>query len=111
MDGSYDAVVGEKGVKLSGGQIQRIGKARALYRENPIIVLDEATSALDEETESFIMETFKKLGCSVTILIVAHRLTSPNCCDSILKIDNVKIINIGTFEDAISNRQKNRRII
>jgi ABC-type multidrug transport system fused ATPase/permease subunit len=104
MDGGYDAVVGERGVKLSGGQIQRIGIARALYREHPVIVLDEATSALDEVTESFIMESFKKLGSSVTILIVAHRLTTLKFCDFILEIDGGKAVNVGTFEEVFSNR-------
>ena len=96
--------VGERGIKLSGGQIQRIGIARALYREHPVIVLDEATSALDEVTESFIMESFKKLGSSVTILIVAHRLTTLKFCDFILEIDGGKAVNVGTFEEVFSNR-------
>lgn len=73
--------VGERGVKLSGGQKQRIGLARALYQEPAVLVLDEATSALDNETERNIMDTILKLKGTITILSIAHRVSTLSNCD------------------------------
>jgi ABC-type multidrug transport system fused ATPase/permease subunit len=84
--------VGENGVKLSGGQKQRIAIARALYNNPEILVLDEATSALDNETEKKIMEEFYSIGENKTMLIIAHRLSTLDGCDRIVKLENGKII-------------------
>jgi ABC-type multidrug transport system fused ATPase/permease subunit len=80
--------VGERGIRLSGGQMQRIGIARALYHHPQVLVLDEATSALDHETESDVMEAIKALHGKMTIIIVTHRLTTIKHCDRVYCLKN-----------------------
>ena len=87
----YRSRVGERGVNLSGGQLQRIGIARALYKEPEIIIFDEATSALDNSTEAYLMKAVKELSSSITVVMVAHRLTTLKDCDLIYEIKNGKI--------------------
>ncbi len=87
----YDTFVGERGVKLSGGQRQRIGIARALYKEANVIVFDEATSALDNETEKSVMEAINSLDKDLTILIIAHRLSTLKGCDEVYKLEKGNI--------------------
>jgi ATP-binding cassette subfamily B protein len=82
----YETFVGERGVRLSGGQRQRIGIARALYKRADVLVLDEATSALDNTTERAVMDAIDGLGRDLTILIVAHRLTTLGGCDQIVEL-------------------------
>jgi len=82
----YQTFVGERGIRLSGGQRQRIGIARALYKQADVIVFDEATSALDGETEKAVMEAIKGLSKELTILIVAHRLSTLRECSEILEL-------------------------
>ncbi|MBO7612164.1 MAG: ABC transporter ATP-binding protein [Elusimicrobia bacterium] len=89
-----DTIVGERGIRLSGGQRQRIGIARALYKKPEILVLDEATSALDNETEKSVMQAIEHLYGKITMLVIAHRLTTIEKCDEIYKIDKEKIIKI-----------------
>ncbi len=89
----YETIVGERGVKLSGGQRQRIGIARALYKKSEILIFDEATSALDNQTEQEVMETIEKLDKNLTILIIAHRITTLKNCDVIYSIKNGEIQN------------------
>lgn len=79
-------MVGERGVRLSGGQRQRIGLARALYHQPQILILDEATSALDHQTEAAVMETIHKLQGKLTIITIAHRLSTLEKCDRIIKL-------------------------
>jgi ATP-binding cassette subfamily B protein len=90
----YYEEVGERGIKLSGGQIQRIGLARALYKNAEIIIFDEATNSLDTETEKMIMNELYNLDNNLTIIIVAHRLNTLNQCDVIFELKNKKIIKI-----------------
>lgn len=87
-----DTIVGERGVRFSGGQRQRIAIARALYSDPEILVLDEATSALDNETETAVMEAIDSLQGKITMIIVAHRLTTIKNCDKIYEIIDGKAI-------------------
>jgi len=102
----YDTIVGERGIRLSGGQRQRIGIARALYYEPQLVVFDEATSALDNETEKTVMEAIDTLSKEKSILIVAHRLTTLQKCDLIIKIDKGKIVRSGTFDEVVGQDKK-----
>ena len=90
---AYDTRVGERGVKLSGGQKQRIGIARALYKNSKVIVFDEATSALDSNTESSLIEALNNLQNELTIVMVAHRISTLKSCDRIIRIENGELIN------------------
>ena len=85
---NYQTRVGENGVRLSGGQRQRIGIARALYRGGTILILDEATSALDELTECELMRSIEEIGADITLLIIAHRLSTLKKCNKIFEIRN-----------------------
>lgn len=99
----YNALVGERGVRLSGGQRQRIGIARALYKQASVLVFDEATSALDNETEISVMEAIEGLGGNLTILIIAHRLTTLRQCNIIVELDEGRVIASGTYKQLIEN--------
>ncbi len=90
---TYDTRVGERGVKLSGGQKQRIGIARALYKNSKVIVFDEATSALDSNTESSLIEAVNNLQKELTIVMVAHRISTLKSCDRIIRLENGELIN------------------
>lgn len=87
-----DTIVGERGVKFSGGQRQRVAIARALYNRPEILVLDEATAALDNETETAVMESIDALQGQITMIIVAHRLTTIRNCDVIYEIRDGKAV-------------------
>lgn len=97
----YDTYVGERGVRLSGGQRQRIGIARALYRQATVIVMDEATSALDNQTESSVMDAISQLDPDLTIIIVAHRLSTLRDCTQIVEILDGKVSRVGTFDEIV----------
>jgi ATP-binding cassette subfamily B protein len=84
----YEAKVGERGIRLSGGQRQRIGIARALYKQAKVLVFDEATSALDSTTETSVMEAIDGLDRDLTILLIAHRITTLSRCDTILELEH-----------------------
>lgn len=88
LSDGLDTIVGERGIKFSGGQRQRVAIARALYNKPDILILDEATSALDNETEAAVMEAIESLQGSITMIIIAHRLTTLKNCDRIYKIEN-----------------------
>ncbi len=89
-----DQIVGERGVKISGGEKQRIGIARALYREPNILILDEPTSALDENTEKSIINELINLKDVFTIVLITHKLSNLKLADKIIKIENKKIVNV-----------------
>ena len=99
-----DTVVGERGVRLSGGQRQRIGLARALYHNPEVLVLDEATSALDEFTEIGVMNAIGALRKKVTIIIVAHRLSTFKYCDTIYRLDGGAIKWAGQYNELGQDR-------
>ena len=102
MPKKYSTLVGERGVRLSGGQRQRIGIARAVYKQADVIVFDEATSALDNETEREVMQAIENLGDHLTILIVAHRVTTLRKCTSIVEMSEGTIQRIGSYKEIIN---------
>jgi ATP-binding cassette, subfamily B, bacterial PglK len=102
----YHTHVGERGVKLSGGQRQRIGIARALYKQADVIIFDEATSALDNDTESAVMMAIDNLSEDLTILIVAHRLTTLRRCDQIISLQQGRIAAIGSYDEMVGGGEK-----
>ncbi len=97
----FQTRIGERGVRLSGGQRQRIGIARALYKRASVLIFDEATSALDNETESSIMQTIKNLDKDLTVLIIAHRLTTLKDCDQIVKLGVNNTVEILEYKEII----------
>jgi ATP-binding cassette, subfamily B, bacterial PglK len=97
----YATLAGERGVRLSGGQRQRIGIARALYKRADVIVFDEATSALDNDTEHSVMTAINALGPDITVLIVAHRVTTLKGCDQIVELSDGKVQRLGTYQEII----------
>lgn len=99
MSLGYETIVGERGIQLSGGQRQRLGIARALYKKAQVIILDEATSALDGSTESAVMEVFESLGSEVTLLMIAHRITTLKNCTDIVELKHGKLNRFLKYED------------
>ena len=97
----YDTYVGERGIKLSGGQRQRIGIARALYKDTTVLILDEATSSLDNMTEKYVMESVNELSQDLTIIIIAHRLSTVKNCDVIFEIDKGRVIAQGSYKHLV----------
>jgi ABC-type bacteriocin/lantibiotic exporter with double-glycine peptidase domain len=102
---SYATTVGERGVRLSGGQRQRIGIARALYHKPQVLILDEATSALDNLTEQAVMDSMSSLGQKVTVILIAHRLSTVKKCDVIFLLENGKCEVRGTFEELLETSE------
>lgn len=98
----YQTFVGERGIRLSGGQRQRIGIARALYKKADVIIFDEATSALDNETEQAVMEAIEGLSEDLTLLIIAHRLTTLKNCTQIVELGEGGIKRAGTYQDIVA---------
>jgi ABC-type multidrug transport system fused ATPase/permease subunit len=108
--GGYDASVGERGVRLSGGQRQRIGIARALYRQASVLVFDEATSALDNATERELMESIEGLSRELTILMIAHRLTTVERCDVIVVLEQGRVLATGTYDELLESNETFRSL-
>ena len=98
----YEATVGERGIQLSGGQRQRIGIARALYKNAEVLVFDEATSALDDETERSVMQAINSLSKDLTILLIAHRVSTLEACDEIILLEQGRIDRKGSFKSLFS---------
>jgi len=98
-----DTNVGELGSRISGGERQRIGIARALYKNPKILIFDEATSSLDNDTEIEITELIRELGSTCTVVTVAHRYSTLRNCDRIFRIDDGAITHVGTFEEVIGS--------
>jgi len=96
--------VGDRGTRLSGGQKQRISLARALIRDPEILILDEATSSIDDDTEKSILSSLNKLKDSMTIILIAHRLSTLSCADEIYVLDQGEIVESGSFQDLSSNK-------
>jgi ABC-type bacteriocin/lantibiotic exporter with double-glycine peptidase domain len=95
----YNTIVGERGVRLSGGQRQRLSIARALYQRPEVLILDEATSALDNLTEREVMEAVHDLKGEMTIIMIAHRLSTVRVCDRIVLLENGQVASMGTYQE------------
>ena len=94
----YNAIVGERGVRLSGGERQRIGIARALYKNASVLILDEATSALDSSTESDVMKGIADLSDDLTVLVIAHRISTLKNCDNVIQLEKGVIVEQNSYE-------------
>ena len=110
MPRGFESLVGERGVRLSGGQRQRIGIARALYKEASVLVLDEATSALDNSTERSVMDAIEGLSRELTIVMIAHRLSTVRRCDTIVELENGRLIAQAPYDQLLSSSQSFRRM-
>ncbi len=104
----YGTAVGERGVRLSGGERQRIGIARALYHDPDILVLDEATSALDKVTENAFLDALQGLVGRMTIVMVAHRLSTVQACETIYVMEQGRIVEHGSYRELIASSERFR---
>ena len=102
MPEGYETVVGDRGLRLSGGQCQRLAIARALVRRPEVLILDEATSALDTLTERAVYESVQSMRNDATVLVIAHRLTTIRDADQILVLDSGVIIEQGAHETLLA---------
>jgi ATP-binding cassette subfamily C protein len=107
----YDTRVGERGVRLSGGQRQRIGLARAFYRQPEVLLLDEATSGLDGITEEAIMSTLRDELPTLTVIIIAHRLSAVKFCQRIYVLDGGRIIAAGNYYDLLASNENFKQMV
>ena len=102
MSDGYDSTVGDRGLTLSGGQRQRIGIARALIRNNPILILDEPTAALDAESEDLVIQALDRLMEGRTVITIAHRLSTLRNADKIIVIKDGVVTEDGTHEELLA---------
>lgn len=107
---SYATTIGERGIRLSGGQRQRIGIARALYKRATVLILDEATSALDQETEASVMKGIESLDRDLTLLVIAHRVTTIAFCDTVYRLEAGRIVQSGSYEEVVTGSAAARRV-
>ncbi len=101
LPAGYDTRIGESGKLISGGQQQRLGLARALYRTADVLVLDEATSALDKSTEDAVMDSVARLMPRPTVVVIAHRMNALKHCDKIVRLDKGQIVEVGTYDEVV----------
>jgi ATP-binding cassette subfamily B protein len=101
LTNGYGTIVGERGTRLSGGQRQRLGIARALYKQASVIFFDEATSALDGETEAAVMAAIERLDPTLTIVLVAHRISTLEFCDQIIRLEEGRLVETGSFHQVV----------
>jgi len=104
LDDGYDTLIGERGIRLSGGEKQRISIARSLLKNAPILIFDEATSSVDSETESIIQEAISRLLKDKTTLIISHRLSTVRNADRLIVLENGRIVETGTHDQLLSQR-------
>ena len=98
----YNSFVGERGIRLSGGQRQRLGIARALYKQAQILILDEATSALDNDTEQVVMDAINQLDRNLTVVMIAHRLSTVAKCDRVIRLDHGRVVADGPPSEVLA---------
>ena len=101
LEQGIDTVLGDRGTRLSGGQAQRVAIARALYSEPDLLIFDEATSALDLKNEKIVHETILNLCARVTILVIAHRLSTVQGCDALVWMDKGRIRATGPVQEVL----------
>jgi len=102
LSDGYETIIGDRGHKISGGQVQRLGLARALLRAPNILLLDEATSSLDSESEQMIQQTIEGMHDDRTLLIIAHRLSTIKYADEIVVLDHGRVVERGSLKDLLS---------
>jgi len=103
LPNGYQTKVGERGVRLSGGQRQRIGIARALYHKPQVLVMDEATSALDGFTEKEVMNAIQDLDQNITVILIAHRLSTLSKCDKVFLFDKGRLKKQGSYDEVVAD--------
>jgi len=106
----YNTQIGEGGHKLSGGQRQRLSIARAVLKDAPILVLDEATSSVDNETEEALQKSLEIISKDRTTIVIAHRLSTIRYSDSIIVLDDGKVVESGTHEELLENKSQYFRL-
>jgi ABC-type multidrug transport system fused ATPase/permease subunit len=111
LDRGYETRIGERGVRLSGGERQRVGIARALYRKPDLLIMDEATSALDNITERAVMDAVANLLGQMTVILIAHRLTTVRQCDIIFLLERGRIIARGAYNDLLAGSARFREMV
>ena len=104
MPEGYDTLVGDRGVRLSGGQAQRIALARAVLRKPDVLLLDEATSALDTQSERLIQEAIEKITEETTVVVVAHRLSTIAAAHRIYVLDRGKVVEEGGYSELLAKK-------
>jgi ABC-type multidrug transport system fused ATPase/permease subunit len=107
----YDTPVGERGARLSGGQVQRLALARAFLKDAPLLVLDEATANLDPEVEALVQEALGRLLRGRTALLIAHRLPTVYRADRILVLDGGRLVQAGTHAELVAREGAYRRLV
>ncbi len=111
LDEGYSTIVGERGIRLSGGQRQRIGIARALYFNPQLLILDEATSALDNITEQTFLDALNKISGKITIIMIAHRMTTVKNANLIYLMEEGKVVAKGSFAKLILENDKFKEFV
>jgi ATP-binding cassette, subfamily B (MDR/TAP), member 7 len=107
----YDTIVGERGLKLSGGEKQRVAIARAILKQAPILLCDEPTSSLDTRTEQEIMSNIKAVGQDRTTVIIAHRLSTIQDCDEIIVLHHGQVVERGTHQELVELNGRYTRLL
>ena len=108
LEAGIDTIIGERGAKLSGGQLQRISIARALYADKQVLIFDEATSALDHQTERLLLSSLKKEFVNKTVIIITHRSEALVFCNKIFQIENKKLKKLNNVFSEFKNSKCNR---
>lgn len=111
LPNGYDTIVGEGGASLSGGERQRISIARALLKDDPIVVLDEATASIDPENEQLIQQALTELTREKTVVVIAHRLATIEHADQILVVEDGTVVQRGTHEELLAQEGVYRRFV
>jgi ABC-type multidrug transport system fused ATPase/permease subunit len=111
LECGYDTMIGERGIRFSGGQRQRLGIARALYRDPPVLIMDEATNALDTITERAVMDAVANLAHKKTIILIAHRIATVRYCDLIFLLERGRILSSGSYDALVDESTRFREMV